>query len=136
MVCKLPNGSQEIRLFHVLRRNEATLRAIIQRHIAPGSTIFSDEWAAYRNIGLWPGFNYTHLTVNHQQNFVNPSNGAHTQCIEANWGHIKTKLLRSMHGTTLQLLPGHLAEYWWRQQHEARSFWDLIEMIRLYFPLE
>ena len=28
MVCKYPNGRQDIRTFHVLRRNEATLRPI------------------------------------------------------------------------------------------------------------
>jgi hypothetical protein len=70
----------------------------------------SDSWSAYRNIATWPGFNYTHLTVNHEDNFVDPTTGAHTQRIECNWGHVKTEFLRKMHGMSLALLPGHLVE--------------------------
>ena len=98
MVWKRADGVQEIRMFHVLRRDEATLRPIIQRHIAPGTRIVSDSWAAYRYIAPWQGFKYIHLTVNHDQNFVNPATGAHTQRIECNWGHVKTELLRKMRG--------------------------------------
>ena len=47
---------------------------IITQYIRPGSTIISDEWRAYSNIGV---SGYTHLTVNHSQNFVNPTTGAH-----------------------------------------------------------
>ena len=62
---------------------------IIERHVAPGTCIVSDQWAAYRNIPNWIGFNYVHETVNHEQNFVDPITGAHTQRIEAHWGHVK-----------------------------------------------
>lgn len=136
MVWKHQDGTQEIRLFHVLRRNEATLGRLIQRHIAPGTTIASDEWAAYRNISAWPQFNYTHRTVNHHQHYVDPVTGANTQRIETHWAHIKTQLLRNMHGTSAILLPGHLAEYWWKNLHCRSPFWDLIDMIKVYFPLQ
>src|SRR5690349_1624543 len=95
----------------------------------------SDEWRAYINIPTWAGFNYTHRTINHQENFVNPINGANTQRIETHWGHIKTKLVCQMHGTSLALLPSHLAEYWWRQKHPQKPFLDFLELLRLYFPL-
>lgn len=36
MVCRRPDGTQDLRMFHVLRRNEATLRAKVLRHVAPG----------------------------------------------------------------------------------------------------
>ena len=108
---------QALRMFHVLRRDEATLRAIITRHVAPGTTVWSDEWAAYRNIQHWPGFNYVHQTVKHQVNFINPNTGAHTQRIEVDWGHVKTQLV-----TSLTLLPGHLAEYWFKKEHRATPF--------------
>ncbi len=38
------DGTQELRMFHVLRRNEQTLRPIVERNIAGGSHIYSDEW--------------------------------------------------------------------------------------------
>src|SRR6218665_2159486 len=52
LVYKHPDGRQEVRMFHVLRRNEVTLRPMIQRNVAPGTLIRSNEWAAYRNVAL------------------------------------------------------------------------------------
>src|SRR6218665_2456220 len=51
------------------------------------------------------------------RNFLDPVTGANTQRIECHWGHIKTRLVRCMHGTSETLLPSHLAEYWW--EHDA-----------------
>ena len=135
MVCRLQDVTQDLRMFSVLRRNEPMLRAIIQRHIAPGSNIVSDEWAAYRNIPQWQGFNYTHQTVNHQQFFVNPINGANTQRIESHWGHVKTHIVRSMRGSSPALLPGHLAEYWWKKKHGDTPFNNFRAELSLQFPL-
>ena len=82
-------------MFHVLRRDESTLRPIIQRNVAPHSIIMSDQWKAYHNISHWQGFNYIHRTVNHSVNFVNPVDGTDTQRIESNWGWVKNKLIKS-----------------------------------------
>uniref|UniRef100_A0A915L9E5 ISXO2-like transposase domain-containing protein n=1 Tax=Romanomermis culicivorax TaxID=13658 RepID=A0A915L9E5_ROMCU len=60
LVWKCPNSKQDLRMFHILRHNETTLRAIICCHVAPGSTIISDQWAAYCNVDKWQGFNYIH----------------------------------------------------------------------------
>jgi hypothetical protein len=71
----------------------------------------SNQWAAYRNLRNWgTAGRYFHDTVNHGERFVDPVTGCHTQQIEANWAHVKTKLLRRMHGTRTTLIPGHLAE--------------------------
>lgn len=59
-------------LFYVPRRDATTLTAIIRKYIPPGSTIVSDKWAAYNNL-MAQGF--LHLTVNHQQYFVDPATG-------------------------------------------------------------
>ena len=56
----------ELQLVYVQRRDAATLIPIITRHIAAGSVIYSDEWAAYRHINAVPGRHYIHQTVNHQ----------------------------------------------------------------------
>ncbi len=40
-----------------------------------GSVIYSDEWRAYSGISSVPGKNYTHKTVNHSVNFVDPVTG-------------------------------------------------------------
>jgi hypothetical protein len=57
-----------------------------------------------------------------RQNFVDPISGAHTQRMDCNWGHVKTELVLKMRGTSAVLLPGHLAEYWWKKVHDAHPF--------------
>ena len=60
----------------VPRRDAQTLLPIITRHIAAGSTIWSDEWAAYNGLAGLNG--YAHSTVNHSQRFVDPRDwGSH-----------------------------------------------------------
>ena len=41
-------------------RTVATLMPVIQQFIKPGSTVISDQWAAYSEIGP---YGYQHLTV-------------------------------------------------------------------------
>ena len=106
------------------------------QNVAPGSVIMSDEWKAYKNISRWPGFNYIHRTVNHSENFVNPIDGTDTQRIESNWGWVKTKLIKSMRGTKENLLPSHLAEYWWKGIHDQCPFLDIIAEIQRQKPLK
>ncbi|CAF1298012.1 unnamed protein product, partial [Didymodactylos carnosus] len=63
----------EVRFFHVQRRNRQTLVQIIWKHVVPGTTVWSDEWAAYKN--LQTQYGYDHQTVNYSQNFVDPHTG-------------------------------------------------------------
>ena len=58
----------------VNKRDAAALLPIIQAHVAPGTTIHSDEWAAYRRISALPGI-AGHSTVNHSLNFIDPATG-------------------------------------------------------------
>jgi hypothetical protein len=51
-------------------------------HIS-GSRIISDEWRGYRNVRNMAGGVFTHDTINHRQNFVDPIDPTiHTQTIE------------------------------------------------------
>ncbi|CAF0729220.1 unnamed protein product [Didymodactylos carnosus] len=104
----------EVRFFHVQRRDRATLVPIILKHVVPGTTVWSDEWGAYKNLQTQYGCD--HQTVNHSQNFVDPHTGCHTQLIECLWGQAKTKILRAMRGSTL--LDSHLNEFWYRSVHK------------------
>ena len=65
----------------VPNRTAKTLLEVIRRRIAPGTTIISDGWRAYKNNPKYK--QYRHLAVNHSNNFVDPSNGEiHTQNVE------------------------------------------------------
>lgn len=72
----------ELRLIYIRKRDAVTLCREIRQHGAPGTAIVTDEWAAYRRIPTLrdnngASLNYTHLTVNHRNNFVNPVTGPH-----------------------------------------------------------
>ncbi|KAM7290058.1 hypothetical protein ISCGN_026731 [Ixodes scapularis] len=95
--------TNELRMIRVHKRGTLTLCREIWRHIAPGMTIVTDELAAYQRIpalmdGAGASLQYTHHTVNHRRNFVDPRRGAHTQKIENTSGPAKALLLRNMKG--------------------------------------
>ena len=72
-----------------------------------GTDIYTDEWAAYRNLSA---NSYQHATVNHSYNFVNPATGVHTQNVESMWKHAKDKLSHG-NGTSSGLFDTYLVEY-------------------------
>jgi hypothetical protein len=74
-----PKKGSDCRYFYVLRRDKNTLLPIIQRGCEVGYVIYSHEWVAYRCLN---GSEYIHKTINHQQNYVDPSTESHTQSIE------------------------------------------------------
>ena len=99
----------------VPRRDAATLLPIIQSHVQAGTTVNSDEWAAYNRISSIPGV-ATHGVVNHSLHFVDPATGVHTQNIESYWNRVKIKL-KKMKGCHATHLPGYLDEFMWRERY-------------------
>jgi hypothetical protein len=71
------------------RRDARTLLPLIQRHVLPGTTIHTDQWAGYNQLS---SLGYTHHTVNHTLNFVDPTTGVHTNMQEGLWHHVKRQL--------------------------------------------
>ena len=56
------------------QKDAATLLPIISDHIHPGTTVWSDMWAAYNGVGVLPGV-LRHDTINHSIQFINPVMG-------------------------------------------------------------
>jgi hypothetical protein len=106
----------------VTNRTQATLENEIANYILPGSHIISehiisDGWAVYVHIDQMQGAVYTHETVIHDVNFVNPDNqDIHTQNIENMWMRVKRKLRRQF-GTSRALFKTYLSEFGWRNFH-------------------
>ena len=94
----------------ISRRTKVVLLKIIQERVHPGTTIFTDGWAAYRDLPLLgvtalhitystllihslyntfiitpllPVIGYEHKWVNHDQHYVDPDTGVHTNRIES-----------------------------------------------------
>jgi hypothetical protein len=68
--------TKEAFLVEVPRRDANTLLPIIQQRVLPGTTIWSDQWAAYRRLPAVTGMG--HATVNHSVKFVAPGTGGTT----------------------------------------------------------
>jgi transposase-like protein len=75
-------------LLQVKKRSSEVLIPLIQAHVLPGSTIITDCWSSYNQLGNIDI--YTHLRVNHSYNFLNPEDSEiNTQKIENCWIHAK-----------------------------------------------
>ena len=118
--------SNTIILYPVSDRKEATLIPIIQRHVAPGSTIYSDGWSAYCDLNA---LGYKHFTVLHKYSFkktyvnveTNEEVVVHTNRIEGAWMHAKSHF-RRMSGTNTAQFEGHLAEVMWRSRVKSKLY--------------
>ena len=89
-----------------------TLLLIIRTHISPGTRVMSDMWKAYDCL---KDEGYTHLTVNHSLNFVDPDTGAHTQRNENTWWVVKQSMSKD-------LFKSYLQEWLWRQHYRDDPF--------------
>jgi transposase-like protein len=83
----------------VRERSQPTLHAITAKHIAPGSTLISDEWGGYK------GTDFAHEIINHAESYVRGQ--IHTNGIENFWSLLK----RSLGGTYISVEPFHLDRY-------------------------
>lgn len=116
----------------VAQRNAATLVPLIQRHILPGTHIWSDEWAAYAGLN---NAGYVHQTVNHSRHFVDPQTGVHTNNIESRWAACKASFRRHF-GVPRHMLPGYIDEYMWRARRPNDQYMqDILAAIRAQYPV-
>jgi len=110
-------GTKKVFLVPVERRNADTLLPLIAEHILPETTIISDCWAAYGGIERMQK-EYSHYTVNHSQNFVDPATGAHTNTIEGTWANFKCRH-KEEHGTRRELFGSYISQFVWRQEFKG-----------------
>ncbi|XP_026074380.1 uncharacterized protein LOC113053504 isoform X1 [Carassius auratus] len=103
------NSKPILKLVH--RRSRNHLIPHIVRHVHPGSSILSDEWRAYR--GVLTDLGYNHFPVKHNQCFVDPITGSHTQNLERAWLTYKGKIWRLRGNRTEDLLKQHLKLIEW-----------------------
>ena len=101
------------------KRDSATLIPLIQKHVQVGTTITTDQWGAYNEL---ENLGYSHLRVNHSENYVDPETGAHTQRIESCWRPLKYFLIR--HSSRHEHLPHLIKEFLWRRRMRYRGDTD------------
>ena len=108
----------------------STLLTLIQKHVRQGSIIHTDCWRGYSKL---QDNGYEHRTVNHSENFVDPSTGTHTQNIESSWRALKRRVTRG--GVMHDALYRHFAEYIWMQNHKEDVFYSFCRAIAKTFKV-
>lgn len=125
--------------FVVKERNEATLRALIEEHILPGSVIYSDEWKAYTNIDTWMWLpeledgviekRYLgHQTVNHSKELI-AMDGTHTNTIEGYWRVAKNRIPKKSFADA-KTVQEHLYQQLWESSWTGRVWEGLLVTLR------
>ena len=112
------------------RTRETLVTRLVQEFIQPGTVILSDKFSPYFNLN---DISYTHLMVNHSENFVDPYTGAHTNTIEGLWNAVKKKLKR-MCGTFKHQLPSYLDEFNWQRVYPGERFEMMLQHIAELYP--
>ena len=116
-------------VMEIVRNCSATpLLPILQQHLRSGTTVHSDQWAAYNHAQQLPSVT-AHSTVNHSLHFVDPATGVHTQTVESYWNRVKGKF-RRMKGVREDMLPSYLDEFMWRERHGRTASTALNNLFR------
>ncbi|RNA31067.1 ISXO2-like domain-containing [Brachionus plicatilis] len=90
----------------VCNLKEKTLLPIIQKHVLPKTSIYSDQFKKLRE-------NFVHFTVNHSKQFIDKRTGCNTNGIEGLWNKCKSKI-RASNGVNRKYLQEYLDEIMWR----------------------
>lgn len=84
-----------IKLLPLSSRDEKTLNSMVQQMLTKESTVITDEWGGYANMG----YVKDHYTVCHSREFVSSqARIIHTNGIEGVWGHAKPKAWHTYRG--------------------------------------
>ncbi len=78
--------------------------ALVNAHVLPGTTVNTDEFGGYKDLGL---NGYRHVTVNHAAKVYATKDGAGVNSIEGFWAQLK----RGINGTHIQVSGKHLPKY-------------------------
>lgn len=129
----IERGTGKVALFTCSTRSAEELIPKINKVVLPGTSIMSDEWAAYRSLSQQ---GYHHTTVNHTENFVDPVTGCHIQTIESFWANSKVHF-KEMHGVKDSQLPAHLDETMFRWNNKKEDMFSLmLRKIAHFYPVE
>lgn len=96
------NWFKKRRALHIPNAKRETLQAAILREIETGSTVYTDDYAGYLNLG---DGKFVHEVVNHAKEYVRGQ--VSTQGIDNFWSLLK----RGLTGTYIAVEPYHLDRY-------------------------
>lgn len=92
-----------------------TLRAIIRKHVAKGSTIHTDEWKPYKALAK---MGYIHKSVNHSKKEYS-RDGSNVNTLEAYFSILKRSIRSTHTWVSPKHMPKYLAEFEYRMNLRA-----------------
>ena len=128
-------GTKRVRAWVVRDRSAPTLLGIIQDHVEEGTIIYTDGWAAYRNL---TDLGYEHRVIVHEEGFGSGLNT--TNHIEGCWSELKqlSHYYRGIQGAGEERWQD-VQEYidlaiWLRENKDRDILQELIDVLRFYAP--
>ena len=104
-----------IKAKHVKSTGARVLLPEIDKGVSKGSTIYSDEWQAYKTLKRR---GYTHTTVNHSAlEYVRGD--AYTNTIEGFWSQMKRSIDGTYHAVSPKYLQSYVNEFAFRYNHRT-----------------
>jgi transposase-like protein len=113
----------------VTDRSANSIISVINEVVIPGSIIHTDEWKAYSSLNK--SDIYTHQTVCHKYNFVDPHTGVHTQNVESYNNRLKLKI-KQMKGLTLDQRKVFLKDFMYRELNVQDKFEAFIKLFNFF----
>ena len=113
-VVALVERGGDVRAFHVRDTRRATLHGLVNRHVALGSKVNTDEYAAYKGLDTF----YLHGSVNHVGGkYV--IGETHTNTVEGFFSLFKRGIFGIYHQVSKKHLQRYLNEFSLRYNHRA-----------------
>lgn len=107
-IMSLVEQGGDVRSFHVPRVNAATLRPVLEAHIAPQTRLITDEADCY----TWACNHFaSHYTVNHHDREYARDDGITTNTVEGFFSIVKRGLIGTYHHVGMNHLQAYLAEF-------------------------
>jgi transposase len=107
----------EVRAYVTPDVKAATLLGIVKDKVLDKSTVFTDDFGAYDNLG-WMGKNLTHKRIQHSQK-VYVVGQIHTNTIEGFWSLLKRGIAGVYHSVSAKYLQSYCDEYAFRYNRRA-----------------
>jgi transposase len=111
----------------------ATILPLIQKHVVPGSVIYTDEYKVYNGIKFirhdGKPAEYKHHTIKHAEG-VYVQGDVHTNSVEGFWMLVKTGIRGVYHSVSVKNLQSYLDEYTFRfnrRQMGNQQFRSILE---------
>lgn len=100
----------ELRAGHVENTKGSTLKRVVRDNVATGSTLMTDEDAAFRGLDA----DYSHHAVNHSAGEYVRHYTIHTNGIESVWALLKRQIIGVHHWVSPKHLNRYVGEMTWR----------------------